>query len=154
MIIESEEKLSAHRVVFGLGVLMISSVVDPARWIAGHVTSLVLRLYIHYRVQADGRAKCPACGIRAEHDIRWAEQVGALVHVCKRCFAVWTEQPMISAAQWKTTLTASTEEGVANADGTRTGTVQHAQREPQITYTPTGKDRPVVVRFQQPGGRA
>lgn len=128
----------------------------PVRWIAGHITALLLRLYVHFMVQANSKAKCPACGIRAEHDVRWSDVVSALIHVCKRCFAVWGEKPITAADQWKTQLVASTdEEGVAlNADGSRTTTVQHAQREPQASYTPTNKDKPIVLRMRQKGGAA
>jgi len=122
----------------------------PVRWIAGHITALLLRLYVHFMVQANSKAKCPACGIRAEHEVRWSDVASALIHVCKRCVAVWSEQPMVNVAQWRTQLTVvSDEEGSAKtADGTRTTTVQHAQREPQLSYIPTHKDRPVVLQMK------
>jgi len=156
-IIEAELQIPARRVAWAIVQLTWRGATSPFRWIAGHLTSLVLRAYIHYCVQSNSRAKCPACGIRAEHGVRWGESVGALVHVCKRCFAVWTEQPMVDASKWRTTLVADElGEGTSNEDGTRTTTIQHAQREPQVVrdIKPTGKDQPVVFRFQQPGGQA
>lgn len=120
----------------------------PLRWVAGYIKATILRLYVLHFVQSDSKAKCPACGIRAEHDVRWSDVASALIHVCKRCFAVWSEQPLVDAAQWRTQLVASSDD--TSPDGTRTTTVQHAQREPQLSYTPTGKDRPIVLRLREP----
>ncbi len=124
----------------------------PVRAVAGVVASLLLRLYLFYFVQANSKAKCPACGVRAEHDVRWSDAAAHLVHVCKRCLAVWAEEPCVQYSRWRTTLQADVDGGdVVAQDGTRTTTVQHAQREPQISYVPTGKDKPIVLRM---GGQA
>lgn len=114
----------------------------------------MLALYVHLVVQASSRAKCPACGIRQEHDVRWSSEYGMLIHVCKRCFAPWGEQPMVAAKTWAVTVLVQDAEGnVVGADGTVRTTVQHAQRMPTLVQQikSTGSDRPVVVRM---GGNA
>ena len=123
----------------------------PVRWLFARIVITAVRFYIFYFVQSDSKAKCPGCGIRAQHDIRWSNDVSALIHVCKRCFAVWSEQPVTAVEAWRTQLAASNEDvDVVDKDGNRHTTVQHAQREPQLSYTPTNKDRPIVLRLSNP----
>lgn len=116
----------------------------------------VLAMYIHLVVKANSCAKCPACGIRQQHDIRWSTEHGALIHVCKRCFAAWGEQPMVTAKSWAMSVVMQDEEGnVLQADGSVRTTTQHAQRTPTLVQEikTTGRTMPVVVRMQS-GGNA
>jgi hypothetical protein len=104
-----------------------------------------LRLYVHYFVQADSRAKCPSCGIREKHELRWVDPYERLFHVCGRCHAAWAEAAIVDARSWKVKLDI-VEDETANPDGSVTSTVQHAQREPIIVHDAklTGKNRPVL----------
>lgn len=125
-------------------------VVAGVRVIAGHFLRQGLRLYVYLFVQASAKAKCPACGIRAAHDVRWNPEAQQLVHLCKRCFAAWMEQPMVKADVWSSKITVLNEDGsVTEPDGTRTTTVQHAQRLPQLVkqVKMTGHDKPVVIQI-------
>lgn len=58
------------------------------------------RLRVHYLVHVDPKAKCPACGMRKRHEIRWSLDFKALIHACKLCGANWTEQPIVKADAW------------------------------------------------------
>lgn len=110
----------------------------------------MLGVYVHLCVQASSAAKCPGCGIRLAHDMRWSPENAKLVHVCKRCMAVWCEDAVVAASIWSTKLVAENE---PDSDGTTTGNVVHAQREPIVTqeFKPAGRSKPVVVRI---GGNA
>jgi hypothetical protein len=105
----------------------------------------LLRLYVHYFVQADSRAKCPGGGIRAKHDLRWVEIYEKVVHVCGRCHVAWADAPIVDARRWKLQLDV-VEDETANPDGTTTSSVQHAQREPIIVNEAqlTGRKRPLL----------
>ena len=109
----------------------------------------MLRLYVHYCLQASGREKCPGCGIRAEHKMRMSEELGKLVHVCGRCSAIWARPPVVKFESWQTKFffEESEEEGKANPDGTRTTTVMHAQREPVIVKDPRLATKKTAMRM-------
>lgn len=105
----------------------------------------LLRIYVHYCVQASTEAKCPCCGVRETHQIRWSDALGILVHVCTRCRAVFSESPLVAADKWRVNLVIEEEpESKSNADGTHTTTVIHAQREPVIVKDPRAAKPPVM----------
>jgi len=64
-------------------------------------------------IRRDPNFPCVACGAR-NGEIRWAPQfkwpttgnMGALIHQCKVCKATWGERPIISAEEWRITLSA------------------------------------------------
>jgi hypothetical protein len=58
------------------------------------------RLYIHYFVGIDRKSKCPACGTRKRHKIKFNPVYMALLHQCAFCEAVWGEPSLINASQW------------------------------------------------------
>jgi hypothetical protein len=110
-----------------------------------------VRLYVHFFVQSSSTAKCPCCGVRAEHKMQWAEVLEKLMHVCARCHAAWAESPLVDAAKWKTQLEVA--EGQPDADGNKNTTVMHAQREPKVVNEVklTGNNKPIVMRMAQRG---
>ncbi len=112
-----------------------------------------VRLWVYYTLQANGRAKCPCCGTRTKHRVQYSDALGVLVHNCARCSAYWSEACMVDPTKWRIAAVLEDAEQV-DADGTRTTTVQSAQRVPVVVtdYKPTGKSRPVVTF--RPGGNA
>lgn len=72
-------------------------------WIGGILAGLALytnRLYVHYRVEVDDKAKCPACGKRKKHKIIYSVMHQALLHQCSFCSAAWGEHPLVPAQAW------------------------------------------------------
>jgi|SRR5579859_8012930 len=157
----TEDRPAMEPISAALVLRTVWAVVRTLLLLVGHQTvhavrrarAVLLRAYVYYCVQASSAAKCPSCGIRAAHEMRWNQLVGALVHVCKRCMAVWTEKPMVQAEAWSTRLVAEEEE--VSSDGVRSTTTQSAQREPIVTnqFKPTGRSNPVIVRLSS-GGNA
>lgn len=85
---------------------------------------LLRKLIIHLFVKANSCAKCPACGIRKIHSVKWSTLHQQLLHTCDRCEAVWGEAPMVKADLWAGPAVQPETEKVT--------TITHAQREPQI----------------------
>lgn len=112
-----------------------------------------LRLYVYLLVQANSRAKCPCCGVREKHKMQFGVGLRKLVHFCARCGANWAEEPMVSADRWAMTLPQDLEDGIVDKDGVRTTTVQHAQRNPVISYQPAGSNKPIIYK-PSAGGQA
>ena len=53
-------------------------------------------------------ARCPACGIRRKHKIKWDADVrtrdgkiGRLLHICAICTAPWSEAPVFDFKTWQ-----------------------------------------------------
>lgn len=65
------------------------------------LTLYLTRLRVRYFVQVSEKAKCPACGIRAEHRIAWADEYQAVMHECARCKAHWGERPVVRLEAWQ-----------------------------------------------------
>jgi ribosomal protein S27AE len=74
----------------------------PARPTLGRLRTWLLRLSIKYFEKVDLKAKCPACGHRWLHDIRFVATIGRVAHLCAVCKAEWTEAPIVQAADWAT----------------------------------------------------
>lgn len=66
----------------------------------GRMLFHLLRLRIHYFAQVSEKAKCPACGVRAQHKIQWADMYQAVMHECGRCKAHWGEKPLVKLEAW------------------------------------------------------
>jgi hypothetical protein len=66
--------------------------------------------YHHRFAQIDVRRKCPACGVRIEHQIMFSMdysmggQPGTILHDCPRCKATSGESPIVAAKQWHVEL--------------------------------------------------
>ena len=58
-------------------------------------------VYVWLFVQADKRAKCPACGHRQEHPIAWNAELRRLIHQCAFCKALFSEPPVVQAQEWE-----------------------------------------------------
>lgn len=58
------------------------------------------RWWVHYFLQVDPKAKCPACGVRRKHKIVYSTAYGALVHQCSFCSAAWGERPLVQSTSW------------------------------------------------------
>ena len=71
----------------------------------GWVRAWLLKLSIHLFERISTTAKCPACGCREEHKIKWRAAFGKVLHFCGRCEAVWGELPIVQAADWAAVLT-------------------------------------------------
>jgi ribosomal protein S27AE len=72
----------------------------PARPTLGRLRAWLLRLSIKYFEQISLRTKCPGCGHRRLHDIRFVATIGRVAHCCSVCKAEWTEAPIVQAADW------------------------------------------------------
>lgn len=155
-----DETLRPSWRVIGLALLYIAG--RAALWpfrkvidVAVRLVSLIMRWYVHRYVHISSKAKCPACGVLAKHDVRWSPLHSAVLHVCARCQAPWTEQPLVQAEHWRCDVIVQEDDGsTQDADGTITTTVQTAQREPQISkdVRPTGRNVPMIVRMKRGGG--
>jgi len=56
---------------------------------------------IHYFVKISTKAKCPACGIRKEHSVKWSPEYERVIHICSRCEAAFAESPIASIDLWR-----------------------------------------------------
>lgn len=88
--------------------------------------------YLHYFVHVDLKEKCPACGTRDKHKIKFVRRYGRLIHICAFCEAAWGTNPLLNYAQWKV-------DGLDDSDSQETeparsseGTVSGASREPIV----------------------
>lgn len=64
------------------------------------LTVAIAKRRIHYFVEVSEKAKCPACGIRAKHQIAWSDVYQAVMHECSRCKAHWSERPIVKHEAW------------------------------------------------------
>lgn len=58
------------------------------------------KLYVHYLVRVDPKAKCPACGHRRAHPVVFSPVQQKLLHQCEFCKAAWAEPPLVQAGVW------------------------------------------------------
>lgn len=63
---------------------------------------LLKKWFIYFFAQANQSAKCPACGIRALHELQFHPLAQQLVHGCKRCHATWAEPALVDPNLWHT----------------------------------------------------
>jgi len=96
---ESEEKTVANTTV------RLRAFRDHARSRFSAVISALRQrfamLYVHYFVRVDERDKCPGCGTRAKHEIKFVRAYAKLIHNCKFCGAVWATDPLVPYTQWE-----------------------------------------------------
>ena len=60
----------------------------------------------------DPAAKCPACGTKTTHRIKWIPtlkwrdgKIGGILHQCAVCTAPWAEKPIVDFDSWKLATT-------------------------------------------------
>ena len=49
----------------------------------------------------DECAKCPSCGVKQKHPIKFVDALGKVLHNCQRCSACWAEDPIAAFSGWK-----------------------------------------------------
>ncbi len=87
-----------------LRVLVSSRALGAALILAAWRNTMVVRAmrwYIQYFVAVSDKAKCPACGVRTQHKMRYEAVYRAVIHTCARCTAQWGEQAVVKTEQWQ-----------------------------------------------------
>ena len=89
--------------ILGSWVAALVAVFGPekAQGIRARFSQWVNCMYVWLFVQADKRAKCPACGHRQEHPIAWNAELRRLIHQCAFCKALFSEPPVVQAQEWE-----------------------------------------------------
>ena len=52
------------------------------------------------RTVRDPAQKCPACGVKQLHEMKWSFELRALAHLCGVCGATWAEPPVLDVGVW------------------------------------------------------
>lgn len=79
------------------------------------------RYYIWYCVKSDRKEKCPSCGVRQLHPMRYDTSSKKILHMCKTsyvpdstivgCGAVWATDCLRNPADWEVVEREQDEEG-------------------------------------------
>ncbi len=68
----------------------------------GTAFAWIFRLRVHFFLVVSTRSKCPGCGCRKEHELKWVPApTSKLAHLCAVCSAEWCEAPVRSAESWE-----------------------------------------------------
>lgn len=99
------------------------------------------RYYLHYFVQADRKEKCPSCGIRQYHPMKYDLGSKKVLHYCKTlhaedktaigCGAIWGIDCLVNPTKWEIVETSVDEQGRATVEQPEKKFV-HVSREPII----------------------
>lgn len=67
---------------------------------------LLIRVYLRFFCdrRVSTKAKCPGCGIRKKHEIKWVPQLEKELHECGQCHAVWGDDPVLPIERWRVGL--------------------------------------------------
>lgn len=107
----------------------------------------LLRYYIHYFVKIDPLGKCPSCGIRQSHPIKYDSASKKVLNWCRTrhaderatfgCGAIWSSDCLVNPANWESVIQTQETEGnveVKQPESVFTGPVE-VTREPHIVKT-------------------
>lgn len=110
-----------------------------AEWLAA--------VYVHYFVETDTREKCPCCGRRQLHPMRYDTESKRLLHMCKTlhagekqtfgCGAVWGTDTLVPAERWEATVKSTDEQG------------RPTLTQPEAKFHSTVSREPTIIRSNE-----
>lgn len=102
----------------------------------------MLGMWLHYMVQTDPKEKCPSCGIRQLHPMRYDTDSKRLLHMCKTlhakpeqtfgCGAIWNTGCMVEPGQWETIIQSINSDGKSEVKQPESKFYSEVSREPTI----------------------
>jgi hypothetical protein len=107
----------------------------------------LLANYMHYYVQADVKEKCPCCGIRQLHPMRYDTDSKRLLHMCRTlhagekqtfgCGAIWNTSCLVDPGRWETIISSVDENG------------RQEVKQPEAKFHSEASREPTIIRSKQ-----
>src|SRR5277367_1006950 len=75
---------------------------SPFLYIGKQLLTITLWVYVRSQEKVMSvAAKCPACGVRSPHEIRYAEDYECVIHTCARCKAEYGLPTVVPVTRWR-----------------------------------------------------
>lgn len=82
---------------------VVLALLTPLLYLVKLTLTAALWVYLRFIHDASmsSRERCPACGVKQEHEMHYAEDYERVIHVCARCKAEYGLPTVIPVGRWR-----------------------------------------------------